>query len=114
MPSRKKRKRDRRRAEATALSVPSSSGGWGKEYPLKPGDIRLAARAVRNGWPTPFASQRAVSEAVVAAMDADEAPTRIVLAGARFALAVFQSRNDQLFAEIDRQQAADAASSKAS
>ena len=53
MPSRKKRKRDRRKAEATAKqNLPGKSlGGWGNGLPTSLSDLALLRTAIRQDWP---------------------------------------------------------------
>ena len=48
MPSRKKRKRDRRQAEATA-QAPKTQGG----LPTSRGDLVLLQQAINEDWPVP-------------------------------------------------------------
>lgn len=81
MPSRKKRKRDRRRAEATAQG-PGLLGGWGKGSDLRPGDLLLIRRAVREGWATPPAVCDAIIRDVVASALHVQKP-RLTLAAVR-------------------------------
>lgn len=52
MPSRKKRKRDRRRAEATA-QTPKTQGGQGVGLPTSRGDLVLLQQAINEDWPVP-------------------------------------------------------------
>lgn len=59
MPSRQKRKRARRRAEATAAS-PHSVGGWGHGLPVSRSDLLLARKAIRLGWPVSDRVRQAV------------------------------------------------------
>ena len=58
MPSRKKRKRYRQRAEATAKphggrgrGTPRTAGGWGCGAPTGLADLRLLRQAINNDWP---------------------------------------------------------------
>lgn len=50
MPSRRKRKRERRKAEATA-GCPKPLGGWGPGAPVSGPDLLLLRTAIRQGWP---------------------------------------------------------------
>ena len=61
MPSRKKRKRDRRRAEATA-KAPKTPGGQGVGLPTLRADLVLLRQAINEDWPVP----QNVREAIVA------------------------------------------------
>ena len=90
MPSRKKRKRDRRRAEATA-EAPVLKGGWGKGSDLRPGDLLLIRRAVREGWPTPPAVCDAIIRDVVTAALEAEKP-RLTLAAVRVCIDVVKDQ----------------------
>ena len=84
MPSRKKRKRDRRRAEATA-TAPVLIGGWGKDSDLRPGDMLLIRKAIREGWNTPQPVRDAiVGEILPAALDPIR--PRLTLAAVRVAI----------------------------
>ncbi len=66
MPSRKKRKRDRRRAEATA-AVPVLKGDWGAESKRPRGDMLLIRKAIRGGWDVPQAVRDAIVDDVIPA-----------------------------------------------
>jgi hypothetical protein len=57
--SRKKRKRYRRKAEATAQE-PRRRGGWGEGLPVTASDVVLVRRAIRQGWPVPGSVMPAV------------------------------------------------------
>jgi hypothetical protein len=59
MPSRHKRKRHRRTAEATA-PAPESQGGWGAGYPTSLSDLVLLRKAINEGWPVPFQVRLAI------------------------------------------------------
>ncbi len=50
--SRKKRKRDRRRAEATA-KAPKTQGGQGGGIPTSRADLVLLRQAINEDWPVP-------------------------------------------------------------
>lgn len=71
MPSRQKRKRARRRAEATA-SNPHSAGGWGHGLPVSRSDLLLVRKAIRLGWPVPARVRQAVVEDVCDAAMGDD------------------------------------------
>ncbi|HEY1599470.1 MAG TPA: hypothetical protein VGG64_07705 [Pirellulales bacterium] len=91
MTSRRKRKRERRRAEATA--GPRLLGGWGSRT-LTPGDCSLVGRAIRAGWLEPDAKGQAIFEHVLAAALAPNAHPRVQLAGCRVAIAAEQANID--------------------
>lgn len=59
MPSRRKRKRQRRNAEATA-NCPETRGGWGQGLPTTLSDLVLLRRAINEDWPVPANVQRAI------------------------------------------------------
>jgi hypothetical protein len=61
MPSRRKRKRYQRMAEATANSL-KSCGGWGQGVPTTLFDLVKLRRAIREGWPVPLAVRQAIVE----------------------------------------------------
>jgi hypothetical protein len=50
MSSRRKRKRDRQHAEATAVA-PRTCGGWGQGVPTSLKDLVWLRRAIKEGWP---------------------------------------------------------------
>ncbi|WP_428305572.1 hypothetical protein [Lacipirellula sp.] len=80
MPSRKKRKRDRRRAEATA-EAPAVRGGWGRGSEIRPADLLLIRQAVREGWLVPQARAEAlINDVVVSASKADDKPRLQIVA----------------------------------
>jgi hypothetical protein len=81
MPSRKKRKRDRRRAEATA-EAPVLRGGWGKSSEIRPGDLLLIRQAIREGWDTPPDAAAAIINDVVGAAVESKKP-RLTIAACR-------------------------------
>jgi hypothetical protein len=81
MSSRKKRKRDRRRAEATAQG-PILRGGWGRGSEIRPRDLLLIRQAIREGWETPPDVGAAIIRDVVSsALDAKK--PRLSLAAVR-------------------------------
>ena len=59
MPSRRKRKRERRKAEATA-HCPGTCGGWGGGLPTTLDDLVLLRRAINEDWPVPPNVRRAI------------------------------------------------------
>ena len=59
MPSRRKRKRERRKAEATAR-CPGTLGGWGQGLPTSLADLVLLRRAINENWPVPENVRRAI------------------------------------------------------
>jgi hypothetical protein len=81
MPSRKKRKRDRRRAEATAQG-PILRGGWGRGSEIRPRDLLLIRQAIREGWETPPEVGAAIIDQVVtSALESKDA--RLTIAACR-------------------------------
>ena len=81
MPSRKKRRRDRRRAEATAKS-PILRGGWGRSSEVRPRDLLLIRQAIREGWPTsPEVGAAIIDQVVRSALRAKDA--RLSIAACR-------------------------------
>ena len=61
MPSRRKRKRERRKAEATAHS-PGTCGGWGDGLPTTLSDLVLLRRAINEDWPVPDNVRQAICD----------------------------------------------------
>ena len=59
MSSRRKRKRDRPKAEATVES-PKALGGWGNGLPTSLSDLVLLRRAINDGWPVPAMVRAAI------------------------------------------------------
>jgi hypothetical protein len=89
MPSRKKRKRDRRRAEATA-EAPVLRGGWGRGSEIRPADLLLIRQAVREGWETdPDKGAAIIQDVVVSAMESQEA--RLTIAAVRVLIDVVKA-----------------------
>ena len=82
MPSRKKRKRDRRRAEATAQE-PQALGGWGDPAPVNPSDLLLIRQAIREGWPVPPHIRWQITKRMLDLFDSNEADLRMKAALAR-------------------------------
>jgi hypothetical protein len=69
MPSRKKRKRDRLRAEATA-KAPETLGGWGGELSTTLADLVWLRRAIRENWPVPQAVRQSIVDELFAEVKA--------------------------------------------
>jgi hypothetical protein len=90
MPSRKKRKRDRRRAEATA-EAPVLRGGWGRGSEIRPADLLLIRQSVREGWDIPFAQAKSlINDVVVSASKATDKP-RLQIAAVRVVIDVVKA-----------------------
>ena len=83
MPSRRKRKQERRKsAEATA--PPSDCrGGWGQGLPVKAEDMALVRRAVREDWQVPPLVRAAVVEEFTQIALADGTDLRRAMAAIR-------------------------------
>jgi len=81
MPSRRKRKRVRRQAEATARS-PGTCGGWGNGLPTTLADLVMLRRAINEDWPVPANVRHAI---------VDELGGDIETSEVRRALSVFRS-----------------------
>lgn len=65
--------------------APVLKGGWGKSSDLRPGDLLLIRRAVREGWDTPKpVCDAIIRDVVVAALDAQK--PRLTLAAIRTAI----------------------------
>lgn len=64
MPSRRKRKRERRKAEATAQR-PKVRGDWGECAPLSRGELLLVRHAIRERWPVPPEVRQAIVDGVM-------------------------------------------------
>ena len=79
MPSRRKRKRERQLAEATA-SNPKRRGGWGEGYPVAPRDLLLVRQAIREVWDIPPDVCDAVVNDVYAVASSAEKPRRLLAA----------------------------------
>jgi len=76
--SRRKRKRDRRRAEATAR-VPFWQGVSGGDAPeLSLADLALIRQAAAQGWDVPAHQHQPIVEAVFAGLTPEAAPRRSV------------------------------------
>lgn len=90
MTSRKQRKRDRRRAEATARSPfwQQKPGGGGQ--PLKRGDVRLIAHAVNDGWRIAPEKRPALVNAIHGVI-VDAATPRLTIAGVCCAVAMTEA-----------------------
>lgn len=89
MPSRKKRKRYCRRAEATA-EAPILQGGWGRGSEIRPRDLLLIRQAIREGWDTPPAVAAAIIRQVVSSALAAQKP-RLSLAAVRVCIDVVKA-----------------------
>lgn len=85
MPSRKKRKRYRRMAEATA-STPKSCGGWGCGAPTTLQDLVWLRRAVNQDWPVSEAVRSAIVRELMA--DFENKPPRESLSICRTVIAM--------------------------
>ena len=85
MPSRKKRKRDRRRAEATA-QAPKTQGGWGAGLPTSRDDLVLLQQAINEDWPVPDKVRQAIVRELGEEIESSE--VRRVLSVARSFLAM--------------------------
>ncbi len=68
--SRRRRKRNRLRAEAI-VNGPRFTGGWGGA----PGDIALVRQAVREGWATPLKISRRILKDLAGALESPDAQT---------------------------------------
>ncbi len=80
MTSRKKRKRDRRRAEATAdSSTPKLIGGWGPHTDLVPGDLMLIRQADREEWSTDPLKLRKIYQELATMAIEDDTDARILV-----------------------------------
>jgi hypothetical protein len=80
-----KRKRARRKAEATAKG-PGTCGGWGQGVPTSLSDLVLLRRAVNEGWPVPDDVRQAIVGEL--ATDLASSEVRRVLSIARVFLAM--------------------------
>jgi hypothetical protein len=98
MPSRRKRKRGRREAEATA----KTPGGWGQGAPTTNADLLLVRQAIREDWPVPDEVRRAITEELLQEVGTDAnnvdvrrfvAIARVILAMARAASVAGQQEN---------------------
>ena len=90
MSSRRKRKRERRTAEATAkFLVPQ--GGWGE---FTKADLLLIRQAIREDWPVPDDVRRAIIEELFQEVDTDCSDVRRFLAIVRVFLAMVKANID--------------------
>ena len=85
MPSRRKRKRERRNAEATANS-PNTLGGWGDSLPTMLADLVMLRRAVNEDWPVPANVRQAVIDELKDELETSD--PRRVLSAVRLVLAM--------------------------
>jgi hypothetical protein len=85
MPSRRKRKRDRRRAEATDTSPEKDlQGDWGADAGLTRSDIALIKRACREDWPTSPENQEAILDELQKTLEQLSGADRLAIAISRF------------------------------
>ena len=68
MPSRRKRKRERQKVEATASS-PGTCGGWGGGVPTKLADLVLLRQAINEDWPVSSRVRQAIIDEFTAEID---------------------------------------------
>jgi hypothetical protein len=95
MPSRRRRKRDRRQAEAgrgDRLGAPKSPGSGGlcglwRDAP--PRELRLLLSAIRQGWPVPVERRGPILDEILEGLDQAD-PRRAALLG-RIAIAAVQA-----------------------
>ena len=59
MASRRRRKRERRLAEANA-NAPRCPGGWGRDASLSLSDLILLRQAINQNWPVPSETRAAI------------------------------------------------------
>ncbi len=93
MPSRWKRKRERRIAEATA-KAPGTCGGWGQGTPTTNADLLLVRQAIREDWPVPDDVRRAIIEELFQEVDTDCSDVRRFVAIVRVFLAMVKANID--------------------
>lgn len=87
---RRLRKRYRRQLAAEATAASPLLGGWGKGSDLRPGDLLLIRKAIREGWDTPQAVRDAiVRDVVMRALDVRR--PRLTLAVIRCAIDMVKS-----------------------
>ncbi len=82
--SRRKRKRDRRKAEATA-NLLNPQGGWGESTKA---DLLLIRQAIREDWPVPDDVRRAIIDELFQEVDTDCSDVRRFIAIVRVILAM--------------------------
>jgi hypothetical protein len=75
MPSRRKRKRKRLNAEATAIE-PQKMRGWGRGLPVSGADIKMVRQALREGWPVPQDARVAVVDDLFALLQEEGVSAR--------------------------------------
>jgi len=90
MQSRRKRKRERRIAEATA-NLLNPQGGWGE---CTKADLLLIRQAIRENWPVPNDVRRAIIEELFQEVDTDCSDVRRFLAIMRVFLAMVKANID--------------------
>ncbi len=90
MSSRRKRKRERRIAEATA-NLLNPQGGWGESTKA---DLLLIRQAIREDWPVPDDVRRAIIEELFQEVDTDCSDVRRFLAIVRVFLAMVKANID--------------------
>ena len=71
MTSRRMRKRQRRKAEATVHS-PGTCGGWGGNAPTTQADLVILRRAIKQGWPVPPNVRQAIFEELIDEVDSSD------------------------------------------
>ncbi len=90
MQSRRKRKRERRKAEATAkFLVPGV--GWGESTKA---ELLLIRQAIQEGWPVPDNVRRAIIEELFQEVGPDSSDVRRFLAITKVFLAMTQANID--------------------
>ena len=85
--SRRKRKRGRRIAEATAIPL-EPVGGWGQGLPTTNAELLLIRQAIQEDWPVPDDVRRAIIEELFQAVDTDCSDVRRFIAIVRVILAM--------------------------
>jgi hypothetical protein len=61
MPYRTRRERRYRRKAKAAAAKPQSAGGWGQGSDIRPGDLLLIRKAIREGWDVPAATRYTIA-----------------------------------------------------
>ena len=90
MSSRRKRKRERHKAEATA-NLLNPQRDWGESTKA---DLLLIRQAIREDWPVPDDVRRAIIEELFQEVDTDSSDVRRFLAVARVFLAMVKANID--------------------
>ena len=93
MSSRRKRKRERRTAEATA-KAPGTCAGWGQDTPTTNADLLLIRQAIREDWPVPEDVRRAIIEELFQEVDTDSSDVLRFVAIVRVILAMVKDNID--------------------